>query len=261
VSLPPDVAEAVSTLRPVDLAALQTTAALHTRVERKYVVDWAIFRTLVEGLADTHEVLEIDGRRALSYETVYFDSPDLLSYRQHVGERRRRYKARSRRYVDSGLALFEVKLKGNRGQTVKHQLPSSPEEHGRMSSAAHAFLAERVADAYPRMDVPEMAPTLLTNYRRMTLARPKERLTCDFDLSFSADGSELAALDPGYVILESKCERGLGEADRRLRRAGVRPVSISKYCVGVGLLRDDVKAHQLRRVLDRYFSRVEALHA
>ena len=57
-------------------------------------------------------MLQIDRRRSFDYESVYFDTPDLSTYRAHVQRRRLRFKARTRTYTDSGLCMFEVKLTG-----------------------------------------------------------------------------------------------------------------------------------------------------
>ena len=73
-------------------------------------------------------MLEIDGRRSFGYESVYFDTPQLSTYRAHLQRRRQRFKARTRTYTDSGLCMFEVKLTGARGETVKQRVPY-PTEH------------------------------------------------------------------------------------------------------------------------------------
>ena len=70
-------------------------------------------------------MLDIDGRRVFGYESTYFDTPDCEQYRAHRQGRRRRYKVRSRSYVDTGLSMFEVKTKGLRGATVKHRMCSA----------------------------------------------------------------------------------------------------------------------------------------
>ena len=67
-------------------------------------------------------MLEIAGRRAFAYDTVYFDTGDLLTARAHVQRRRRRFKCRSRLYVDTEACAFELKTKGARGGTVKHRI-------------------------------------------------------------------------------------------------------------------------------------------
>ena len=46
----------------------------------------------------------------------HFDTPQLTAYRAHLQRRRRRFKARTRAYTDSGLNMFEVKLAGARGR-------------------------------------------------------------------------------------------------------------------------------------------------
>jgi hypothetical protein len=231
---------------PISLAELNARAALLTRVDRKYILDAPTFARLEERLAGGFLVLEIDGLRRFTYDTVYFDSAALDAYHAHLQGRRRRYKCRSRRYVESGRQVFEVKLKGLRGATVKHQLEVA--DHGVMTDAARAFAEEVLRDAYGH-DLAPQAPVLAMTYRRMTLAARDgvERLTCDFDLSFPG-----GALAPGHVIVESKSERGRGPADRALRALGAHPVSCSKYCAGIGLTRD-VRANPFARLLRRYY--------
>ncbi len=251
-ALPSDIARLVEAARPITLEELQRSAALCTRIDRKYVIDWATLGELLEILS-SHRILEIDGQRLFRYESVYFDTAELTAFRAHVQRRRRRYKVRSRCYVDSGLNMFEVKLKGRRGETIKHQMPYRGEDHGHVTEQAQQFLVDRLAEAYPRMEVPVLAPMLRNSYRRLTLTAGAERLTCDFDLRYADDDTELPGLDPGYVIVESKCAVGLGAADRELRRLGIQPLACSKYCVGVGLLREDVKVNEMRWLLRRYF--------
>lgn len=251
--LPPAVARLLGDAAPISLEELQATAALRTRVDRKYVVDWDTLTTVLEQLSTTHRALDIGGERLFRYESVYFDTADLSAFRAHMQRRRRRYKVRTRHYVGSGLRVFEVKLKGKRGQTVKHQMPYASEDLARVSPDARAFLADRLAEAYPRMVVPPLQPTLRNRYQRLTLACGAERVTCDFDLTFGAGDQDVPGLDERFAIVESKCEGGLGAVDRLLRGLGVQPVACSKYCVGVGLLRDDVKVNELRWLLRRYF--------
>ena len=88
-------------------------------MDAKYVSP-AAFAAWLSG--STHRVLEIDGRRVFGYRSTYFDTPDLRLFRDHVQRRRRRYKCRTREY-DSGVRMFEVKLKGARGRTVKYRMP------------------------------------------------------------------------------------------------------------------------------------------
>ena len=73
------------------VAELTAAAELQTRVDRKYVLTRAQAGTVLRDLAPDTRVLEIDGTRAMAYESVYFDTRDLLSYRMAAHARRRSY--------------------------------------------------------------------------------------------------------------------------------------------------------------------------
>jgi hypothetical protein len=240
----------------VGLADLETAAALQDRIDSKYVISLADFVTLAERLLDTHAVLEIDGRRAFRYRTTYFDTRELQIFRDHVQNRRRRYKCRAREYVDSGLCMFEVKLKGPRGRTVKHRVPYDHARPDELSAPALAFLRDCLERSYGRTPDGELRPTLAIAYTRITLAAPQlgERLTCDFDLAFSAPDGASGRLVEDRVIVESKSARGNATADHVLRALGARPEEgCSKYCLGVGFTNPDVNSNGLRPLLRRHF--------
>ena len=117
------MAAAAALVDPIGLDELNALAELQTRVDRKYFVPADVFRRMIAELAGELRVLDIDGQRTFGYESVYFDTPDLSTYRAHVQRRRLRFKARTRTYTDSGLCMFEVKLTGARGETVKERVP------------------------------------------------------------------------------------------------------------------------------------------
>ena len=62
--------------RTVTLAETVERADLSKRTDRKYLVDLETVRQLMSGLTETHQVLEIDGRRTTTYSTTYFDTHD-----------------------------------------------------------------------------------------------------------------------------------------------------------------------------------------
>jgi hypothetical protein len=248
--------ERVAVLDSIDLPSLEATAALMQRRDRKFVLEWDTFAKLVERLDNTHRVLEIDGQRTFAYETVYFDSDELTAFRTHVRGHRRRFKVRVRHYADSGTCALEVKLKGRRGETIKHRLPERPDDSELLTEAATSFLDDCLRAAYGQRPPADLRPVLRTHYRRLTLvARDAgERLTCDFDLNYPTDHRFAPALLPEYVIVEGKSAGRRGPADQICRGLGVRPVSCSKYLLGVGLLGLRPVPNDLRRLAGRYFS-------
>ncbi|HEY3019323.1 MAG TPA: VTC domain-containing protein, partial [Solirubrobacteraceae bacterium] len=183
---------------PLSLDELNARAALLTRVDRKYILDQRTLGAFADAIARDFLILEIATRKVFTYETVYFDSAALEAYHAHVQGRRRRYKLRTRRYVDSDRHVFEIKLKGPRGATVKHQLPIAAGEHGTMTEATERFAREVLTAAYGHGPADAVDPALTMTYRRVTLAAKAdaERVTCDFGLTFGS-----AALAPGRAIV------------------------------------------------------------
>jgi hypothetical protein len=234
---------ALARLASLSLAELDGSVPVRIRQDRKHLLAVERLDELLEALAASHRALEIAGRRAFAYDSVYFDTEDLQTVRAHVQRRRRRFKARSRLYVDSDLCAFEVKLKGPRGETVKHRAPCPSAEHGALGGGAAELLAAHVGP------VPPLLPVLRTRYTRITLAAGDERVTIDLGLSYGD-----AWLRPGWAIVETKSERGAGLADRCLRRLGSRPLSMSKYVLGAGLILMPTPPADARLVARRYFA-------
>lgn len=240
-------------VRPtVDLDQLMEVAGLTTRQERKYLVGVELLPELLDRLPGDQAVLSIGGRRLFDYESVYYDTEAFALYRSHAQGRRKRYKARLRTYRDTGERVFEVKLKGPRGETVKQRLPYESELSAGLSEEGRAFLQAVVDEAY-RLQVPELDPRLTTSYRRSTLVdlERRARTTIDVDLSWSDDHTRCAA--EGLALVESKTASGSGPMDAIMATMGVRPVRVSKYCIGVALLNRDLSANRWNRLLTRHF--------
>lgn len=245
--------DVLESLRPVALEEVLAEADLQDRVDRKYLVRRDTAAALLEQLDGTHRALQVDGRRLSSYSTVYLDTLDLACHRAHLQGRRRRWKARTRRYLDSDLCRLELKTKGRRGRTTKVATAVHLEQHGRLDDAGRDFLADALRDAYG-VPLPPLAPVLEIVYRRATLVGDGERLTLDLDLSvLEPGGRTVAVLVPDAVLVESKAGGAPGLADRLLREAGVRETSVSKYCSGTALTRPELPAAPWRPVLRRWF--------
>jgi VTC domain len=254
------VAVAAARVAPIGLKELNELAELQTRVDRKYFVPAEIFRRLITELADELQVLDIDGRRTFGYESVYFDTPDLSTYRAHVQQRRLRFKARTRTYTDSGLCMFEVKLTGARGETVKERVPHPQEHRAELTEGAMAHLRNTLGQAFHREVPAGMQPTMITTYRRTTFVSRTgaARLTCDVGLTCLDLHNEVR--DTGtHILVESKSGgQGGSAADRILRDLGVRPASVSKYCVGIAALHPELPSNPWHQTLRRYFEPLQA---
>ena len=246
------VARGLAPAAPVTLAELDATAALQTRVDRKYVLTPDEVAALLATLsAHGPRVLEIDGDRSFTYASTYYDTADLLTFRLAARRRRRRFKVRTRTYVDTGNATFlEVKTRAARGVTVKERRPWEPATP--LAGEGLDFVDDRLAAA--RLDAPpsaHLAPVLRSAYRRTTVLLPDARMTLDTGLRWrlADDTAGRGTADVGdLVVVETKAGTAPSSADRALWRAGHRPDRISKYATGLATLRPDLPDHPWRRL-------------
>jgi VTC domain len=244
----------------VGLDEVLSEAALQTRVDRKYLLTPEQFEELGRRVGGGFRTLDIDGRRVFRYESLYFDTPTLELFRAHRQGRRRRYKVRVRTYLDSGSCMFEVKLKGRRGETVKHRRPYDVDDRHRLGDEAAGFLAGLLQQEYGQT-APALQPSVTTTYSRVTLVDLEggARLTCDVDLVCSRGQQRARGSD--LVLVESKSGGSGSAAEAALRQMGVRPISISKYCVAVALLHRHLAANRWNRTLRESFGWARELEA
>jgi hypothetical protein len=228
-----------SILPPVSLDAMNERAALQRRTDHKYLLPVDALARYVEELADDHEVLEIDGERVFEYESTYFDTPSLRCFRDHVRDRRPRYKLRTRCYVTTDECHFEVKVKRDDGDTVKRSVEYDPDERGRVEPGARDLIAAVLPECGLEVPDEHLVPSLITSFQRVTVAAREraERTTFDFAVTMRVPEGDLAQLEPQYAIAETKTPDGNGAWDSALAAAGFEPISLSKYRLGTGLLR------------------------
>lgn len=238
--------ELLAALRPISLAELNEQARLMSRVDRKYFVPRPLFTDLIGETSKYVRVLEIDGLRSFRYHTVYFDTADFEFFRHHVQGRRHRFKVRTRTYCDTGLCQLEVKSKGYRGRTVKQRIPHDPHSMTRLGAEGVSFVAPIIGS-----DPTRLLPVVETIYDRVTLTDGDQRITCDLDLRCRA--STGLRHGPDDVLVETKSEGDQGRWDQLLRHAGIRPHSVSKYCIAAALHNPDLRANRWHRTIERYF--------
>ena len=272
-------------LASTGLTELNSAAGLLTRVDRKYLVPLERAQDLVNGLTPDARVLDIDGRRRFSYASTYFDTPGLEAFMLAARKRRRRFKVRTRTYLDTGLCFLEVKTRGARGTTVKRRMGYHPDDASRLTGPGRAFVAACLAStgvagpAAAREIAAALRPVLATTYERTTLHLPdaEARATIDTALTWQRltpgartraaavtagapqalrparltaainDGEPVAVAD--VAVVETKNPATPSPADRALWDAGHRPTRISKYATGMALLHPELPANRWYRTL------------
>ena len=184
-------------LPTVGLLELSRWAHYQTRRDRKYLVPRDAVEELVAALPPAR-VLSIDGATSFRYESVYFDTDDLTSYAAAAKRRPRRFKVRTRSYVESEESMLEVKVRDPRGQTVKHRTAHPFDRRGELTAEGERFLRTLPAVTSPARD---LQAVVVTSYRRSTfmLDDRQARVTVDTDLRWAtADGDRARAAGCGH---------------------------------------------------------------
>jgi hypothetical protein len=250
------VLDAIACFEAIDLAAMGE-GNLQDRIDTKYLLDVRELPALLKALQPHYRVLEVAGARLMGYQTLYFDTPEFSLYQAQHNGRPDRYKARSRRYVQTRQAFLEVKHKNVQSRTLKNRI-ATPELMTELDDDARAFFALHLPAVSAALE-----PKLWNRYRRVTLAAHGggERITFDLDIGF---GKELITTGlPGLVVAELKQDRVDRDSPFRLemRARGVRPIGFSKYCVGAALLHPTLKHNRFKpellraqRISERYLT-------
>lgn len=263
-------------LPEISLHELSARAELLKRTDRKYLVPDRTVAEMVGFLCDIGAcALTIDGLQTFSYLSDYYDTLDFALYRAAATKRRRRFKLRSRVYLDSGTHFLELKTRSGRGHNVKDRLrledvpvsACAAMRHGRSSvkrpdllvrPEVREWLAERLADrgiAESRREALRVAASLIpavrSVYTRSTLCLPGgSRLTADRGLVLCAPSGGACVEVPG-VVVETKSAGRASAADRWLWSNGHRPLRISKYALGVASIHPELPSNRWNRAMKR----------
>ena len=253
---------AVDAFAPTSLQELNLRAGLQTRFDRKYLLPMELLDSLLDRLADQAQVLEIGDRRSFNYLSVYFDSPEFLCYRAAAQRRARRFKIRTRTYVDSDQCFLEVKTKSRQGETMKVRNSHSPREYQHLPAVGKDYvervlsqreLGQRAAPIKELLD--RFEPSLATAYVRTTFFLPgdESRATIDTGLELELPTGQQTSLKR-HAVVETKTTGRPSLVDQNLWALGHRPLKMSKYAVGLAALRPDLPAAKWNRTLRSHFS-------
>ena len=214
---------------------------LMSRTDTKFVFNFSRLPEFLEKLSRFYKVLLIDGNLIHDYKSLYFDTEDRKFYIEHHNRRVNRNKIRFREYVGSGLTFLEIKLKNNKGKTIKKRIKvdSISEE---ITEQQQKYIDKIVG--YPI----EVSAKQWINFSRVTFVHKtqKERLTMDVNLTFNnqKDEGDLKNI----VIAEVKQERMSRSSDfmRVAKEMSILPMRLSKYCMSTLSLNPKLKKNRFK---------------
>jgi len=238
-----EIKNIISNYTPISLNEMDNVS-LMKRVDTKFLIGKNQLSQILESIRDEYFILEINKNRLMNYKSLYFDSDDKIFYNNHHNKRARRTKVRIRKYVESNILFLEVKQKDIKGNTVKNRIKIDDFETV-LSENSNSFIKKITSKNHT------LNPSLWNSFRRITLVnkKAKERVTIDINLSYSINIKEKYFDD--LVIIELKQERYNRNSPivETLKTKGFFPYSISKYCIGMINLYDNLKQNRFKEKL------------
>ncbi|MBN1184027.1 MAG: VTC domain-containing protein [Bacteroidales bacterium] len=213
------------------------------RTDTKFVFPAQKMIEVLKNLDNTYSVLTINDKVLFQYRSTYFDTDDHKLYAIHQTGKLNRYKIRYREYMDTNDAFLEIKKKNNKEKTLKKRIQY--QYSNQFDEAGKKFLEENAL-----IDANNLKPALITNFDRITIVsyEHKERITLDLNLSFTCSNSNENVDLPYIGIAEVKSEGNGHKSNfiRYLKSLRIYPEGMSKYCVGIGLLKKHYKTNNIK---------------
>jgi len=215
---------------------------LMNRTDTKFVFRVINLEKLLEKMQTFYKVLEVNDERIQTYKSLYFDTEDRKFYIDHHNSRVNRNKIRFREYVGSGLTFLEIKLKNNKGKTIKKRMRAAKISE-KLSSEQKEYIEKIIGKKL------EVSAKQWINFSRLTFVHKtqKERLTIDINLSFENEKESGDLRD--IVIAEVKQERMSRKSDfmRIAKEMSILPMRLSKYCISTMQLWQNIKQNRFKK--------------
>lgn len=218
---------------------------LMNRTDKKFCLHISKLPAVLEAIIDDYSLLEIQGRTIFNYDNTYFDTPDNQMFLSHHNGKSNRLKIRIRRYVDSDLNFLEIKLKNNKGRTLKERIEKQD------FRSIFSFDEQNFLEQGSPFTWLQLQPKIRSFFHRFTLVNHQftERVTIDISPGFSNSEKEITLNN--LVIIEIKQDKLSKESmiSNALLTQRIKGQGISKYCLGRSLLEENIKKNNFKPLL------------
>lgn len=231
---------------------------LMNRIDTKYVTSEVMVMQLLEQASKYGYRAQVHGGVvAARYDTRYYDTDARDMYIVHHNRHLARQKIRTRHYEDGSATYLEVKDKNNRGRTKKRriEIPIDNLMDFMGNNEALAFI-----EPLARYNIKSLSPAIATRFVRITIVNPEltERITIDLNLEFTDLRSGAEGKIEGMAIIEIKQDGNIRSKTKEiLNSLRVKPMRISKYCLGTALTVEGIKRNRMIEKIRRIRKRLE----
>lgn len=227
---------------PVSLEEMDCVK-LMDRTDSKFILPFSKLGSIINAVPNHYRILTIGDTKVFSYRTDYFDTPKLDMFTDHHNGKLNRFKIRQREYIESNLKFLEVKFKSNKGRVIKDRIA----EVDVNTNAFNGFVQQHTPYSASELDI-----KIINRFNRFTMVdnNLQERVTVDFNLSFTNYTRNLHL--NGLVIIEVKQHKANKQSlfIKTLKENGIRPTSISKYCLGISMLNQGKKSNNFKKTIN-----------
>ncbi|WP_430896620.1 MULTISPECIES: polyphosphate polymerase domain-containing protein [unclassified Paraflavitalea] len=237
-----------------NLEKINQSALLQSRMDYKFTCPTFIMEELLDLLKNEYEILAINNHRFFTYQTTYFDTPNLFTYHEHQRQKAHRFKIRYRNYVETATSMLEVKWKNAKGKTSKSRLQV---EELPMDLGVHTNFFE----SNGIFNTHTFQARINVSYQRISLIHKTgtEKVTLDFNLEASDPVQKIHF--PELMIVEVKAPGKMEAVSLPyLKKLGQREGGLSKYCLGTIALNPQIK-HNLFKPLYSKILKLKNLYA
>jgi hypothetical protein len=230
--------------KKVTLADLDKVKLMN-RTDLKFCLHITQLPAILKAIQDDYSILEIKGETIFKYDNTYFDTPDNKMFLCHHNGRTNRFKIRVRNYVESNLNFLEIKLKNNKGRTIKDRVVR--QEFKPVFTNTEMNFLEQVT---PFTGL-QLEAKIGSFFNRFTMVDNDftERVTVDICPGFRNSEKEII-LDK-LVVIEIKQNKSNNPAliTKVLQEQKIRKQGFSKYCIGRSLLEENIKKNNFKPLL------------
>lgn len=216
------------------------------RFDQKFWFDAGKIIPLLEALLPFYHILEIDQKRLIGYQTVYFDTTDNEMYIHHHNGYRPRFKIRRRKYETSEHGFFEIKCKTNKQRVLKKRI-EVPYHTGNITDTERCFLKDN--SPYGNKT---LTAVIRNHFKRLTLINKDKSERCTVDIHLGGENEMHPISLDELVILELKRKSLLEPSPltKLLKHFDIRQPGLSKYCMGRALLETELKSNAFKSRLN-----------
>ena len=241
----------ISAIKPISLEEMDSVKLLN-RTDTKYVFPSSKLPDILHEIATKYTILYINNTPYQRYKTIYFDTKDSQMYLAHQNGWSNRFKIRHRTYLSTQAQYLEIKLKTNKGRTIKKRTKFLIEKD---LCEANEFLMKH--SPYKGED---LQFKLLVDYTRLTLVDIEngERATIDIDLKVTNCETKEEKDFSHICIIELKRDGNANNSNMQivLRKHRIFQKGMSKYSIGCAAADSTIKKNRFKKKL-RYIEKLK----